>query len=224
MDGPGRRYFAYGSNMDPGQMEQRGLEVMRAEVAVLRDHRLAFTFDASSRWMGGAADIVPEPGATVEGVLYHLGNDIEAMDPWEGVPKWYRRIAVEVEAREGTVAAWTYEVVDKLPYQAPSEGYIGKMVLAARQHGLSPDYVDSLRLHLACAVRGVGDHERALRCVAGAEEPVPSGEVAARSGLEPARARRVLDALSSWGWVEGTADGGYAVPAGRRRDVGRLLR
>jgi cation transport regulator ChaC len=220
---PGSRYFAYGSNMDPVQMEYRGLEVLTAGPARLHGYRLAFSFDASSRWLGGAADIVQEEGAVVEGVLYDLGNDIEVMDPWEGAPDWYRRIAVTVETSDGTVPAWTYEVVDKLPYQAPSEGYIGKMILAARQHGLSPGYVDSLRLHLACALRGLGDHERVLRSIQGSDGNARTAEVASSTGLAPGSVTRVLEDLLCWGWLEGGPEQGYMVPLDRSEDVERLL-
>jgi len=226
MSDPGNRYFAYGSNMDTDQMERRGLRVEGAAAAVLHGYRLAFTFDASERWLGGAADVVPEEGATVEGVLYHLGNEISLMDPWEGVPDWYRRVAVEVEmlASGERSPAWTYEVVDKLPHTPPSEGYAGKMVLAARKFGLSPGYVDSLRFHLACALERMGDHVRVLRTVRTSDRPMGPGELARLLVMEVGEAEGVLSDLVQWGWLASAGDGKtYEVPAERRGDVDRVL-
>jgi hypothetical protein len=224
-EGPGNRYFAYGSNMEPDQMAFRGLEVERAEAARLPGYRLAFDFDARERWLGGAADIVPHEGSEVEGVLYHLGNDVSAMDPWEGAPEWYRRIQVEVEVQESgdSVEAWTYEVVDKLPYIPPSEGYIGKMILAARRFELSPGYVRSLRLHLARAISEVGAHVAVLGTLldGGAWG---TDELAARLGVRAELVDAVAGDLEGWGWVERTGEPPtYRIPEHRRDDVVRLL-
>jgi hypothetical protein len=226
MADPGNRYFAYGSNMDTDQMARRGLRVDHAEAAVLHGHRLAFTFDASDRWLGGAADVVPEEGARVEGVLYHLGNEMSLMDAWEGVPEWYRRVAVEVElmASGERLPAWTYEVVDKLPHMPPSEGYAGKMVLAARKFGLSHGYVDSLRFHLACALERMGDHVRVLRTLRTIDRPMGPVELARLLVMDVGEAEDVLTDLVHWGWLARAGDGvAYEVPGERRGDVDRVL-
>jgi hypothetical protein len=225
MVGPDNRYFAYGSNMDPDQMAFRGLEVERAVAARLMDHRLAFDFDAGDRWLGGAADVVAEEGAVVEGVLYDLRGPIEVMDPWEGVPKWYRRIPVEVLALPTgeTTEAWTYEVVDKGPYIPPSEGYIGKMILAARKIGLSEGYIQGLRFHLAASLRGLEDHMVILGELNRTGSGTPE-ELAIELNWDPDRASRALEDLRGWGWAQG---GGtpmaYSVQEGRSADVVRLL-
>ena len=228
MRDPGNRYFAYGSNMDTDQMARRGLEVHDAEAAVLRGHRLAFTFDATSRWLGGAADVVPDEGSVVEGVLYHLDSDgdISLMDPWEGVPDWYRRIPVEVEpvASGERVGAWTYEVVDKLPHIPPSEGYIGKMILAAEKFGMSPGYVDSLRFHLACALDRLSDHVRVLRTLRTFDRPMQPEELARLLVMEVDEAERVLSDLVGWGWLAAPGAGpGHSIAVDRRDEVDRLL-
>jgi hypothetical protein len=225
MSGPGNRYFAYGSNMDADQMTFRGLEVASWGAAILYDHRLAFDFQAGDRWLGGAADVVQEPGAIVEGILYHLVDPIEVMDPWEGVPDWYRRIPVSVElvASGEVVEAWTYEVVDKLPYVPPSEGYIGKMILAARKAGLSEGYIDGLRFHLAPRLEGLVDHVLVLRAIV-SEGPSKPEELSLHLCWGPDRVQGPLNDLLSWGWVSIDGDAGcYRVDPARSSDVPGLL-
>jgi hypothetical protein len=224
---PGSRYFAYGSNMDTDQMAFRGLEVLRTRAAVLRDFRLDFTYDGGDRWLGGAADVVREEGAVVEGVLYDLGNSIELMDPWEGAPDGYRRFPVDVEvpSTDGTVSAWTYEVVDKLPYLPPSEGYIGKMILAARKAGLSQAYIGSLRLHMATSNQDLIGHIAVLRALAGAEGPASLDELAETSGLGQLATQLVLEDLMGWGWVApANRVDSFMVPTARTRALSRMLR
>ena len=61
--------FAYGSNLDPWQFRRRCPGAQVVGRARLPDHRLAFTRYSRNR-RGGVADIVPEPHATVLGVVY----------------------------------------------------------------------------------------------------------------------------------------------------------
>ncbi len=77
-------YFAYGSNMDWCQMRKRCPSAQFLSVALLRDHRLAFTRYSPSRECG-VADAVAEEGPKVWGVVYQIPDtEIAMLDKCEG--------------------------------------------------------------------------------------------------------------------------------------------
>lgn len=77
-------YFAYGSNMDAGQMRQRCPSAQFVAIAKLPDHRLAFTRHAKDRDCG-TCDGVPEPGQNIWGVVFDLSeSDLRRLDESEG--------------------------------------------------------------------------------------------------------------------------------------------
>jgi cation transport regulator ChaC len=109
--------------------------------AVLKDYRLAYTF-ASHRRKGGAADVLPAPGETVEGVLYRLKPEAwSALDEREGVARgWYERKKVRVEVQGAEVETDTYMVVRKEPRElAPSYEYT-RLIHNGAVRFLSPHY------------------------------------------------------------------------------------
>lgn len=201
MDDAGDRYFAYGSNMDPGQMKHRGLRVLAVTGAVLDGYRLEFDFPARSRWLGGAADVVGSEGDRVEGALYTLATHVSAMDPWEG---GYRRVPVEVRvmATGETVLAWTYVVVERGPAMTPSEVYVEQMIVGARELGLSPGYLGMLEDLMERARAELGDHVAIVRTLARAPKPLALEELAATVDLPVDRVEEVIGDLGRWGWVQ----------------------
>ena len=77
-------YFAYGSNMNWQQMQDRCSSACFVGVALLPDHKLAFTRKSSKRGCG-VADAVPTQGQRVWGVLYEVAAlDIAELDKSEG--------------------------------------------------------------------------------------------------------------------------------------------
>jgi len=197
----GNLYFAFGSNMDTDQMAFRELKVEDAWGAVLEGYRLVFDFPARSRWLGGAADVVQEAGARVEGVLYDLANQVSIMDAWEG---GYERIAVEVHvpATGRTVTAWTYVVIDKRPHMTPSEVYVRQMLKGAHEFGLSEAFIDQLEGHREAGRRELGDHVLTIRALATAGKPLALEELAAAVDRPVDRVETVLSDLSRWGWIQ----------------------
>ena len=95
-------YFAYGSNMNPARMAKRCPGAIALGGAVLLNHRLAERL---------YADIDFVSGATVEGVLYLISEaNLARLDSFEGYPKVYRRLWLEVEFDGGIYQAITYEM------------------------------------------------------------------------------------------------------------------
>ncbi|MFP4608331.1 MAG: gamma-glutamylcyclotransferase family protein [Candidatus Natronoplasma sp.] len=151
------RYFAYGSNLDLEQMEERGITVKRSELAELPGWRLAFTI-YSSGWSGGVADIIPGGSdEKVEGVVYTiLKEDLNKLDHYEGREVkdnmevgMYRRQYIPVRTAEGRETVLTYVVNRASDYKEkvelkPSKEYMAAIISGAQEHGLSDDYIKRL--------------------------------------------------------------------------------
>lgn len=139
-------YFAYGSNMNPARVAERGLLVSEARGARLPGYRLTFNKMSRDHSGHGHANIEFEPRSFIEGVLYKLAHpdEILKMDPFERAPWNYGREIIEVHSGETTIWAWTYfaNPAVHVPGLRPREDYLGHL-LAGRDF-LSDEYFDSL--------------------------------------------------------------------------------
>lgn len=138
-------YFAYGSNLDFGQMRTRCPSTVTLSKARLPGYRLAFTRYSESR-SGGVADIQPSEENEVEGVLYEVSDeDAESLDEFEGVQSGdYTRINVRLTFPAGEVLeAYAYKAAEQGEFQ-PSKAYMKHIITGAKYHGLSPEYIAML--------------------------------------------------------------------------------
>ena len=77
-------YFAYGSNLHPGQMRKRCPAARFLAIARLSHHRLAFT-RGSARTGYGVCSAVPARGQDVWGVVFEVTEDeLACLDRHEG--------------------------------------------------------------------------------------------------------------------------------------------
>ena len=141
-----RHYFAYGSNMNPARVAERGLLVGEVAGSVLADYRLTFNKAARDHAGFGHANIEYQAGAYVEGVLYELQDvaQILKMDPFERAPWNYGRDAVLVDCQGQPQWAWTYfanPAVKQAGLRPPAE-YLAHLL--AGQPWLSKDYYQTL--------------------------------------------------------------------------------
>ncbi|HKI97501.1 MAG TPA: gamma-glutamylcyclotransferase family protein [bacterium] len=129
-------YFAYGSNLHPPQMQSRCPDCEVLQPAVLADHHLAFR-GHSTRWGGGPATILAQPGGQVHGLLYSLTSaDLALLDGFESYPKIYNRLQVSVVARDGSqLDAITYMKRDGEP-SPPSLRYFHQIWLGHKTFAL----------------------------------------------------------------------------------------
>ncbi len=136
-------YFAYGSNLDEQQMRERCPGSRALFRARLRDHRLDFTYLSATRWRGGTADILPEAGSLVFGLVYAMGDgDFAALDRFEA---GYERVQLVVEDdASGAHSVTSYRVRDKGSF-APHELYLNKILREAERLRFPDDYVARLR-------------------------------------------------------------------------------
>jgi hypothetical protein len=115
-------YFAFGSNLNLGQMKARCPNAVAVERAVLRGHKLAFR---SRNGGGGVATIVRAAGWNVRGAVFRITHrDLLALDVYEGWPLHYSRAVAEVVGESsGPVRALLYVLNPPSVDAAPSPGY-----------------------------------------------------------------------------------------------------
>jgi len=139
------RYFAYGSNMDPLQMEKRCPGAVVLGPARLDEHRLTFVWD-SPGWGGGVATVEPAAEDHVWGVLWKLTDEhVRALDNYEGIAQGvYTREQADVELAGEIVDAMIYRATDTR-YKAPSARYMSAIIRGAMAFAVPDDYVERLR-------------------------------------------------------------------------------
>ena len=135
-------YFAYGSNMDEPQMQDRCPDSRFVGIALLDGYRLGYTRFSKKR-NGGVADIVSAPGNSVWGLVYKLTpQDLELLDSFEDKGKAYDRMAVKVRFLDGRVVeAETYYVISKQGDIKPSEEYLDLLLKAACKYRFPREYI-----------------------------------------------------------------------------------
>lgn len=146
-------YFAYGSNMDWGQMQHRCPAAQFLFKATLRDYALAFTHQRIQN-RGGAADVVATPNGIVWGVVYNLENtDLPGLYQSEGYQPGRARnsysptpVAVHPDDDPNrTINVTTFSVCRKLPpNQQPSREYLDLILTGARHWNLPQNYREAL--------------------------------------------------------------------------------
>lgn len=137
-------YFAYGSNMDREQMQSRCPGSRVIGVGQLAHYMLAFTRWSRS-WNSGTADILPERGKQVYGVLFDLTvEDLKRLDKIADYPNSYLRQDVSVEIEGEKLPALTYIAMRQGVF-FPSKAYLGKMIQGAEGHKIPERYIAFLR-------------------------------------------------------------------------------
>lgn len=149
-------YFAFGSNLDPEQMQRRCPDSRVVGLAALRDHRLSFPL-TSHDWGGGVAGVQTAHGSTVWGVLYEVTEaDLASLDRYEHFlgagdqHNLYDRETTTVELTrpdDGSiprrVRAWIYLTRQANPAR-PSRRYLDAILRGARHHRLPEEYIAAL--------------------------------------------------------------------------------
>jgi gliotoxin/aspirochlorine biosynthesis gamma-glutamylcyclotransferase len=144
-------YFAYGSNMQRATFcGRRGIEYRQALPARVEGWRLVIDKPPLVPVGEGFANIIPEPGAEVLGVLYEITDeDLAHVDLTEGVLIGnYERVEVTVSALGGQaleVVAATLVSDKRNPELLPSDRYMQCLISGAEEHGLPAEYVAQLR-------------------------------------------------------------------------------
>lgn len=137
-------YFAYGSNMDHEQMQARCPGHRIIGVGRLPNYALVFTRWSRS-WNSGTADILPEQGKEIYGVLFDLTlDDLKRMDKFADYPNSYVRQDLFVEAGGASLPALTYVAIRQGAF-LPSKAYLGKMIQGAEKNIIPERYLGFLK-------------------------------------------------------------------------------
>jgi gamma-glutamylcyclotransferase (GGCT)/AIG2-like uncharacterized protein YtfP len=145
-------YFAYGSNMNWGQIRERCPSACFVGMAVLPDHQLAFTRESRKRQCG-VADAVRGDGRKLWGVVYEIDDrdlprldDCEGYEPGRSRNAYCRRECVVSldgdEKRPLTVLAYFADRQANPPL--PNAEYKELILSGARYWHLPEDYIGEL--------------------------------------------------------------------------------
>lgn len=131
-------YFAYGSNMDIGQMQSRCPGAQLLGAAELAEHR----FGINAR---GYATVIPHAGQTVHGLVWAISESHRIrLDGFESVPHHYVRQTLAICTADGQLRDMLIYVAVNASPGAPQPGYLEKILAAAKHHRLPEPYVQSL--------------------------------------------------------------------------------
>jgi gamma-glutamylcyclotransferase (GGCT)/AIG2-like uncharacterized protein YtfP len=122
-------YFAYGSNLNQKQMQERCPDSKPMFTAILPNYKLVFV-GWSRKWRGGVASIKSFRGDRVRGAIYEVSEQcLQRLDRYESD---YKRFKVTVVGEDDElIEAITYIKAGQLEEAPPSKEY-----LAVIQQGL----------------------------------------------------------------------------------------
>ena len=144
-------YFAYGSNLNLGQMAVRCPQAQLIERTVLEGYELAFRC--------GVLTVLPKEDGRVDGLLWKVNAwDERALDRYEGYPHLYTKERLSVQTSNGLQTIVAY--VMTAPYcekaQPPTSTYLQTVLTGYRLAGFDPDAV----LQAAAKARDVQEQSR----------------------------------------------------------------
>jgi len=91
-------YFAYGSNMNPCRLSDRGVSYASARAGLLPNWQLRFDKMSQKDRSVGFANIQPFWDDSVCGIVYELpSSDLDKLDRFEGYPRHYQRTTLSVQ-------------------------------------------------------------------------------------------------------------------------------
>lgn len=129
-------YFAYGSLLDPGQMETVCSDARRVRTGRIPHHALCFT-GRSQRWGGGTATIGLAPNRDLWGALYEIDDDDRAVVERLGAPDGYVWAFTSIGGEDGaSVDAGLLCKVRNLERQPPSDEYLAVLEKGWKEWGL----------------------------------------------------------------------------------------
>lgn len=134
-------YFAYGSNMDTNQMQQRLESACLSVVSVAKLVGWHLVFDKISKDGTGKANLLQDEHGEVWGVVYQITD--EQMTKLDGFEKGYSRKEVEIALREDNTRlnVITYISDKRNSTLHPSRDYLHIIIQGAREHHLPEEYI-----------------------------------------------------------------------------------
>jgi gamma-glutamylcyclotransferase len=148
-------YFAYGSNLNSGQMKRRCPDAKLIQVASAKEFELIFPRLRHPHGGGGAASLSPAKDQKVYGALYELHlDDLQSLDTFEGYQELrtgneYIRTDFEVfDLNGGLIKCQTYLAIPEGGPFVPAEDYL-QLILSGLQEleaaGVPRSYIDFVK-------------------------------------------------------------------------------
>lgn len=133
-------YFAYGSNMDENQMQERCPGAVKVGIDTVEGMR--FVLDSA-----GVASVVPHIGSRVTGVIWLVTKRHgKTLDRYEGVASGcYRLETIYVTIDGARYHAYVYLSNRDTTKPGHRDGYMAKIINAAKHHGFSESYIRELQ-------------------------------------------------------------------------------
>ena len=130
-------YFAYGSNLNRKQMQERCPDSKPKFVATLHNYKLIFS-GWSRKWRGGVTTIRRFRRERVLGAVYDISEQcLRQLDRYEGYPDVYDRIKVTVFDEDGQpIEAITYIKSGQSEETQPSKEYLAVIQQGYRDWGI----------------------------------------------------------------------------------------
>lgn len=118
-------YFAYASNLNRKQMQERCPDSQPRFTATLPNYKLVF-LGWSREWRGGKASVRPFRGEKVLGAVYDISEQcLRRLDRYEGYPADYDKIKVTVFNEDGeAIQAVAYIKTGRSEETKPSPEYL----------------------------------------------------------------------------------------------------
>jgi len=133
-------YFAYGSNMDLSQMDERcgqGYKVIKS--AVLD----GWEFFINTR---GVANLILDDKSKVYGLLFEITEDcLKCLDLREGRPTIYNREELGLKNGKRTTKAWVYIDKNFIKIGTPRINYLERIIKSAHDFEFPNSYIEHLK-------------------------------------------------------------------------------
>lgn len=132
MDMNGRKYIAYGSNLNREQMAQRCPDAKVIGSGVIRDYELLFRGHRDAAF----ATVEPKEGENVPVLIWEISpRDEVNLDRYEGYPRLYGKQMLEVEVEGGCEKMMAYIMKDGPAMEIPSGRYLKTIQTGYKEAG-----------------------------------------------------------------------------------------
>ena len=135
-----KRYIAYGSNMDEGQMAHRCPTARLLGQTEVEGYRLLFKGSLT----GAYATIEPQEGGRVPALVWEIGEPDEAsLDRYEGFPSFYYKKDLTVSLGGQEVTAMAYIMDERRRLGEPGGAYYGVLERAYEKFGFPMETLET---------------------------------------------------------------------------------
>ena len=116
-----KKYIAYGSNLNLGQMAKRCPTAKVIGKGEIMDHELLFRGGS----LTAVATVEPKKGSSVPVLIWEIGpEDERSLDIYEGYPRLYGKVDLEVQTERGLESIMAYTMNEGHEIGKPSMHYL----------------------------------------------------------------------------------------------------